>query len=476
MTPVGHGRNGSSAAQNVLATATHHPTKLPRKRPLLERVSGVTVLLIVVDVISAAAAAVIAGPTWKWALATAVAMLTARAAARLYRRRLWLSYYHDLPRELASTAAAFGLLAAIALLREADHEMNTIISQTVILFLLISAPQRVLVFQIGRWARRRFGRCERAIVLGIGQLGIELVKSMQDHPDFGLRPVAFVDKVPPLPGAELPVPVFDGELHEAIEAERAGAVVIAFSHATDAQVVDAAITAHSHGATILMVPRMWELYHDAPHIERLRGYPLVRLTSTPTVRPSWWVKRALDGLLAAVALLLFAPVIAIAALAVFLESGRPLLFRQERVGLDGRLFTLFKLRSMRPADERESQTRWNIAGDPRIGPVGRVLRRTSIDELPQLWNVLRGDMSLVGPRPERPGFVRHFSEVHERYWARHRVPSGLTGLAQVNGLRGDTSIADRSRYDNYYIANWSLWLDLKILLLTFREVFRGGQH
>jgi exopolysaccharide biosynthesis polyprenyl glycosylphosphotransferase len=449
---------------------------LSKRRPLLDRVSGVAVLLVVVDLVSAIVAALIAGPTWKWGLAVATSMLFARAAAHLYRRRLWLSYYHDLPRELASTAAAFGLLASLALLRTADHDMNTAISETVLLFLAISAPQRVLVFQLGRWARRRFDRCERAIVVGVGPLGIDLARSMQDHPEFGLRPVAFVDSAPPLPGVIPPVPVLDSKLHEAIVSQRAGAVVIAFSHATDAEVVDAAITAHSHGATILMLPRLWELYHDAPHIERLRGYPLVRLTSAPTARFSWWVKRGLDAFLAGLALLLLAPMIGAAALAVLLESGRPVLFRQERVGLDGRIFTLFKLRSMRPVDEREAQTRWSIAGDPRIGPVGRVLRRTSVDELPQLWNVLRGDMSLVGPRPERPGFVREFSEVHDRYWARHRVPSGLTGLAQVNGLRGDTSIADRSRYDNYYIANWSLWLDLKILLLTFREIFRGGQH
>jgi lipopolysaccharide/colanic/teichoic acid biosynthesis glycosyltransferase len=157
---------------------------------------------------------------------------------------------------------------------------------------------------------------------------------------------------------------------------------------------------------------------------------------------------------------------------VLLESGRPVLFAQVRIGLDGRPFRIYKLRSLKPVNEQEAATTWNVVGDPRIGPVGRLLRRTSLDELPQMWNVMRGEMSLVGPRPERPGFVEQFSTEHERYWARHRVPPGLTGLAQVNGLRGDTSIADRARYDNYYIANWSLWLDLKIILLTARELLR----
>jgi lipopolysaccharide/colanic/teichoic acid biosynthesis glycosyltransferase len=164
----------------------------------------------------------------------------------------------------------------------------------------------------------------------------------------------------------------------------------------------------------------------------------------------------------------------ICALAVLIESGRPVLFAQERIGMHGKPFRIYKLRSMKPVSEAEAATSWSIAGDPRIGRVGRFLRASSLDELPQLWNIIRGDMSLVGPRPERTGFAEKFAVDHERYWARHRVPPGLTGLAQVSGLRGNTSIADRARYDNYYIANWSLWLDLKIILLTTRELLRRG--
>jgi lipopolysaccharide/colanic/teichoic acid biosynthesis glycosyltransferase len=146
------------------------------------------------------------------------------------------------------------------------------------------------------------------------------------------------------------------------------------------------------------------------------------------------------------------------------------IFRQPRVGRDGIVFDCLKLRTMRPADSLEAATSWSIAQDARVGPVGRFLRRTSLDELPQLWNIVRGDMTLVGPRPERPYFVSRFSQEFHRYDHRHRVQAGLTGLAQVSGLRGDTSIADRARFDNYYIENWSLWLDVKILLRTVGEV------
>jgi exopolysaccharide biosynthesis polyprenyl glycosylphosphotransferase len=235
-------------------------------------------------------------------------------------------------------------------------------------------------------------------------------------------------------------------------------------------VVDSAIAAHRLGCTTLVVPRMFELHQDGPDIERLRSYPLMRLGTAPTSRPSWWVKRAMDVLLAAVALVALSPVIALCALAVLLESGRPVIFRQVRVGMDDQPFVLYKLRSVRMNGEDDSQVTWSVVGDRRVGPVGRFLRSSSLDELPQLWNIIKGDMSIVGPRPERPGFVREFSAIHELYWARHRVPTGLTGLAQVHGLRGDTSIVDRSRYDNYYIANWSLWLDVKILLQTVGEL------
>ena len=149
-----------------------------------------------------------------------------------------------------------------------------------------------------------------------------------------------------------------------------------------------------------------------------------------------------------------------------------MIFRQERVGLDGRRFQILKFRSIRLAPG-EASGLWNIGRDPRVGPVGRTMRKLSLDELPQLWNIIRGDMSLVGPRPERPSYVEEFSAQFPRYVARHRVPVGLTGWAQVHGLRGDTDIADRAAFDNYYIENWSMWSDIKITLRTVGQVLGG---
>ncbi|BBA98566.1 putative transferase [Actinacidiphila reveromycinica] len=204
----------------------------------------------------------------------------------------------------------------------------------------------------------------------------------------------------------------------------------------------------------------------------LWGHPYRPFTDLPHRSPHG--KRLLDVVLAGLALAAAAPVLAGCALAVRLADGPGVLFRQERIGLGGRPFTLLKFRTMRPADDHESATLWSIAHDDRTSAVGRLLRRTSLDELPQLWNVLRGDMSMVGPRPERPFYVQKFSAELPGYRDRHRMPAGITGLAQVSGLRGDTSIPDRARFDNHYIESWSLWQDVAIIVRTATSFFRFG--
>jgi exopolysaccharide biosynthesis polyprenyl glycosylphosphotransferase len=223
-----------------------------------------------------------------------------------------------------------------------------------------------------------------------------------------------------------------------------------------------------------IVPRLREFraHHGIP--DHIGAVPVARVHRPVLTGPKWAVKRASDILAASVALVLLSPFLVLCAVATRIEGGPGIFFRQRRIGRHGRPFQLVKFRSMRPCTEAESQTLWSVADDPRLGPVGRFMRRTSLDELPQLWNILRGDMTIVGPRPERPHFVDRFSADYPDYAMRHRVPVGLTGLAQVSGLRGDTPISDRARFDNYYIENWSLWLDVKVILRTVAEVVRGG--
>jgi exopolysaccharide biosynthesis polyprenyl glycosylphosphotransferase len=242
---------------------------------------------------------------------------------------------------------------------------------------------------------------------------------------------------------------------------------VAFSGGPEAQLVSSLRGCWRRGLVVLVVPRLYEMDVSGLRTELVGGVPLVRLRPPAIRRFSWRVKRLLDVVVAGTVLVLMLPVYAVCALAVRLETGRDgVIFRQQRVGREGSTFDILKFRSLTPSSDLESRARWNVADDARIGPVGRLIRATSLDELPQLVNVLRGEMSLVGPRPERPYFVESFGRRHRNYLHRLRVPAGITGWAQIHGLRGDTSIDDRAAYDNYYIENWSLGLDVSIMVRT----------
>jgi exopolysaccharide biosynthesis polyprenyl glycosylphosphotransferase len=287
-----------------------------------------------------------------------------------------------------------------------------------------------------------------------------------------LTPVGFVDDSPFIATADQRVPLLGGtdSLARTLVEHKVRNVIVAFSSSRESVMVGVLRTCDRLDCEMFVVPRLYELHVSDSDTELVWGLPLTRLRRAAFRTASWRLKRVLDAAFAATFLVLFAPLMLACAFAVRVEGGPGVIFRQERVGLDGRPFTLLKFRSLKPESEVESISRWNIGDDDRLGPVGRWLRRTSMDELPQLWNVVRGEMSLVGPRPERPYFVSEYTERFPWYMARHRVPAGVTGWAQVNGLRGDTDISDRARFDNYYIENWSMWLDFKIILRTIAQV------
>jgi exopolysaccharide biosynthesis polyprenyl glycosylphosphotransferase len=259
-------------------------------------------------------------------------------------------------------------------------------------------------------------------------------------------------------------------------------VILAFSSEPDRGLVPLVRQCEANQIEVSLVPRMFESLTKRLRFEKVGTLPLVGLRSVDPQGVQFTVKHVVDRVLAAVVLVLLSPLLAITALAIKLESPGPALFRQRRVGRDGRAFDMLKFRSMavgsEPGEEGSAEPPPGVApggveGVDRRTSLGRFLRRHSIDELPQLINVARGEMSLVGPRPERPEFAAMFAETLPRYDDRHRVKSGITGWAQVNGLRGQTSLADRINWDNYYIQNWSLSLDAKILLLTLAAVFRA---
>jgi len=222
---------------------------------------------------------------------------------------------------------------------------------------------------------------------------------------------------------------------------------------------------------VKIVPDYHQFISLGSLIEELDGLPVMSLASTPLAGINRFSKRALDLVLGFLFSLIALPVVLLSALLVRLTSSGPVFYSQERVGLDGEPFTIFKIRTMY-TDVDSAVAKFTVAGDPRVTPIGRILRKYNIDELPQLLNVVRGEMSLVGPRPERPIFIEDFRKEIPRYMLRHKVQAGMTGWAQVNGWRGNTSIERRIEYDLYYIENWSIALDLKIILMTLFKTFR----
>ena len=229
------------------------------------------------------------------------------------------------------------------------------------------------------------------------------------------------------------------------------------------------------GVHTKFIPDYQNIIPTTPYMEDLEGLPVINIRHVPLTQPlNALAKRAIDVCGALAALILFSPVMLCTAIAIKLTSDGPVIYEQERVGLHNKPFRMYKFRSMYQQRAEEEKTKWTTKGDPRVTPVGHFIRHTNIDELPQLFNVLKGDMSLVGPRPERPQFVEKFKEEIPRYMIKHQVRPGMTGWAQVNGLRGDTSISKRIEYDLYYIENWTLGLDFKILFMTIFKGFKNA--
>ncbi len=392
-----------------------------------------------------------------------------------YVAPLHLSVLDELPSIITRLLAAVAAVSAVVLhLHQKPH----------VLIFFETACQAVALVVVGRLVTTRLiamGRRYRlvqhhTVLVGGGPTAAELARTLKEHREYGLIVDGFVDDADHCPAAELAPHLGRlADLDMAVMSAGADTLLVADGNFDERALVDAVRTRVCLGAELLVVPRMHHFHTLTGMADHIGSIPIMRIRNPNLHGLARVLKRVFDIVSSLAALLVLAPVLLAAALAVRLEGGPGIIFKQVRVGRDGKEFELLKFRSMCPANEAESQTCWSVATDARVGPVGRFLRCTSIDELPQLWNILRGDMAVVGPRPERPHFVEQFSTQFDRYAHRHRVQVGLTGLAQVSGLRGDTSIADRARYDNFYIENWSLWLDIKIIVRTFREVilYRG---
>ena len=341
----------------------------------------------------------------------------------------------------------------------------------------------VLFVFAGRTAIRRYLEeawrhgvgVRHVLVVGAGRLGRAVVEKLHDHPEAGLRAIGFVDDAPEKRTTEfLGVPVLGttAEAARIVEERRADTVFLALPLEAHRTMFSVLQEVGRTIADVRVVPDLLQYITFRAGVEDMDGLPVVHLTQVPLTGWMSLVKRTLDIAISGAALVTLAPVCAAIALAVRLSDGGPVFYRQRRMGLDGRPFDILKFRSMVVGAEESSGPIWTSPGDARRTRVGAFLRNWSLDELPQLLNVLRGEMSLVGPRPERPEFVREFKEKFPQYMLRHRVRAGITGWAQVHGWRGNTSLSKRIEYDLYYIENWSLALDIKILWMTLRHGLR----
>jgi len=457
-------RRGQGTTRRLRAPVIRlHPRRSPGS-PSRRRARS---LLLMTDAAAILLAMVAAGPGTVAGWAYAGCVLASLTVSGAYRPRISLHVLPEVPTLLTRLGLPALVCAPFALVGS---------EQLVLLQLLATAPAlcaaRAVAYGAIRLGRRKGILRETTLIVGAGPVALELARLMRQRPEYGLEPIGFLDA--PSTDASLPLPHLGpvSHLEAVLRKFDVHRVVVAFGRVREADWVSIMRTAVVNDVEIHVVPRFFDIGMSpaGSGSDQIWGIPLHRVRRSVLHSAAWRAKRGFDVVLAGGTLLLSAPILGLIAVAVRLSSPGPILFRQFRIGQDGRQFDLLKFRSMRA--DHDGASSWTATAEHQTA-VGRWLRRTSLDELPQLWNVIRGDMSLVGPRPERPLFAERFSADIAGYRDRHRLPVGLTGWAQVHGLRGDdTSLTERARFDNFYIEGWTLWLDIVILLRTVGAVIR----
>jgi exopolysaccharide biosynthesis polyprenyl glycosylphosphotransferase len=399
----------------------------------------------------------------------------------VYRRRVRIALRALSPMLGAISVAVMAVLVFDEIVLN-GVTIGPVIAWTWVFTAVLLAGGRCVLALARRQARIKGVSGKPTLIVGSGVVGTAIAQRLAAAPEYGLTPVGFLDddQAPVSTLRTLPILGSPSDLAEVAAEHGVQHVLFAFTHGRDQTLLALAERCEQLGLEVSLVPRLFESMNDRVALDWVGSLPVLGIRP---LDPKGWqfrVKYAIDRPIALLALILLAPVMAVVGLAVKLSSPGPMLFRQRRIGQDGQVFEMLKFRSMHiPDDDVEfvpppGFAPGGVEGPDRRTPIGRFLRRSGLDELPQLNNVLRAEMTLVGPRPERPEFAIAFGAQLARYTDRHRVKSGITGWAQVSGLRGQTSLVDRVDMDNYYIRNWSLSLDLKIALLTVPAVLRTG--
>lgn len=369
----------------------------------------------------------------------------------------------------ANTVGLILLMAGWYLISQI-HFSRSMMALFYILNIIFTTLGRLLIRHLLQYFREKGYNLKYILLVGYSRSAEEYINRINSNPQWGYVVRGILDDHVPAGTLYKGVKVIGtiGNLLYILPENKLDEIAITLSLADYDNLEHIVDMCEKSGVHTKFIPDYNSLFPSRPYTEDLMGLPVVNIRYVPLSNTlNWCIKRLMDLIIAAAALVVASPVMVIAAVLVKLTSKGPVIFKQERIGLHNKPFKMYKFRTMKVQKSAEEQKGWTTKDDPRVTKVGKFLRRTSIDELPQLFNILKGDMSVVGPRPERPQFVEKFKEEIPRYMVKHQVRPGLTGWAQVNGYRGDTSIKKRIEYDIFYIENWTISFDVKIILMTF---------
>ncbi len=369
-------------------------------------------------------------------------------------------------------ANSIGLVAFIVLLYiiQQPHYSRKMICIFYVLNITLTTISRLIVRKVLRTVRTKGYNLKHILLVGYSRAAEEYMDRILGNAEWGYVVCGILDDFVPAGTLYRGIKVLGriDNIHVILPENELDEIAVTLSLRDYDRLEEIVSICEKYGVHTKFIPDYNSVIPSRPYTEDLMGLPVINIRHVPLTNTiNSFIKRLVDIIGALAGIIITSPIMLFSAIAVKVSSSGPIIFKQERIGLHSKPFYMYKFRSMEQQKASDEKKAWTVKDDPRVTKVGRILRKTSIDELPQLFNILKGDMSLVGPRPERPHFVDKFKEEIPRYMVKHQVRPGLTGWAQVKGYRGDTSIRKRIECDLYYIENWSLWFDIKIIFMTF---------
>lgn len=393
----------------------------------------------------------------------------------MYEIRRRVSEFKEFSKVVKSVSLGIILLMAITFLyREFSYSRIMIVYAWIISILIITIA-RFLARRVQTILHKKGYGVLNILIIGAGKIGKMVKEKIEENPGLGMKVVGFLDD------AHQKETFVDGmkilrdtaSIKQILKDYFIDEVIVALPFRAREKILDLAFECEEEYVKVKVVPDLFEFIAEKVDVETLEGIPLMGLKEIPLSAWNVLIKRIFDIFLSIIAIIIFLPLMILISILIKLTSNGSVVYVQDRVSRDGKIFKMYKFRTMYSGAEDKIGPVWARQNDPRRTKIGTLLRRLSFDELPQFFNVLKGDMSLVGPRSERPHFVKEFEKEISKYFVRHKVNSGITGWAQVNGLRGDTSIEERTKYDLYYVENWSLLFDLRIIFMTIYQILVG---